>query len=289
MEELLEEGSVPPRGDTDRAARFAGVLRSGEIPGQHRAAAARPAARGDAADLAPEGAGIIELGVRPDLVAVVHHRGLERSWKHVVARRGLLRSAARCTLVLSMLLQVVSCTNYEFRTGAGGTVEIGDLIRDLETRDPGEPRYLQQTTWVPLIFYRIRRFQRTEKTMEPNMPFGGYTYAERTSAGPLGLFWLRENVVHHDVDGEEFHREGRGGVGQRLVAWYDHRVATEEGPFAYHRVEALFGLLKTEQQGYPGRIDRFSPPKPLADGDVPLSGYAPSPAAPPPRLRPRGR
>ena len=159
----------------------------------------------------------------------------------------------RTLSLLALGASAVSCSNYAFRDGDGRPDSLPRLIEDLQAKEEDRP-YLQEAFWIPLIYLRIRRFHRTDATLEPHMPPGGVTYLEQRGVGPLALFWTTEEVAHYDQDLEEFHRRRRWGVGQRLLGLDRHDVRTPEGRYSYSRSEALFGLLQNDTEGYPRRL-----------------------------------
>jgi hypothetical protein len=185
-------------------------------------------------------------------------------------------SARRATAFLAVSFLVASgCSNYRFVRGPYGTVDVPHLIAVLESRKD-EPR-LREVVWLPLLYRSETTFERTRRSGSGEHGSGeagfredGFTFYEMRGVGPLSLLWARRRVVHHDEDGERYHMASESGFGYRLAASSSHWVRGEDADFEYRRGEVLFGILRSEDQGFVKRR-------------VPLlSGSAPSPPPPPP-------
>ena len=151
-----------------------------------------------------------------------------------------------------MLVTVATagCSNYEFRYGPYGSLDSRQLIEDLKTLPEDQPSVLRHFLWIPLIYTHVTMFHRTSKTQEPAFPFDGYTLRSFRGVGPLGLFWTSENHRHYDPQGETYHRREGWGIVHRLFGSYEHRVSTDRGEFAFQEYELLFGLIKSQGDGY---------------------------------------
>lgn len=160
----------------------------------------------------------------------------------------------------------VGCSNYEFRYGPYGSIDSSQLISDFRALPDEEPPFLVEYFWIPLICAQVTMFCRTSRRDEPSFPEGGYTLRSYRGVGPFALFWNTDKTRHYDRHGETYHRREGWGVIHRLAGAYSHQVATERGDFVFQEYELLFGLLKSQGDGFAGGLRVLATP-PANEGE----------------------